>query len=500
MQKNILFICGFLFIFLNASYTQNTYSKEIKSSNDVFFYGLIATKSLQSTVLATSDPSASFGKNVFFSKFDDKGTLKWSKVFTYNNADGLNIAATKNEGFVGIAESDNGDGGIMYEVDSNGNVAWAKQLQLNSDDVAYASGIASTEDGTIYTENYTSAGAAIQQFDEKGNLIWNRYILIGNKKGVLGDLVLLKPAADNGVLADFLSTDNGVNTNYLFKISKSGKAEWAFKTNAGINFPGLLAADTRADGQADIISYANGNYIYSLLDPYTGKSRSYRIGPTIFDVQAYARKDNLRALIGSSFGYQLYFGDVFVFTKDFSFTQAVRYQYADLRYSTKMYKYDSAGRICPGYVRPVLNDTAVRINFGFNKFSFTVDSTLGSFSIINTTLPGQTKYNLINVCDGVAPALKNATSQKSNAGIIDNIIIFPNPVVSRATLSLTSNQGGMVTFTIISKEGIVKNSFSRIVAKGGNSIECDVSMLTAGVYIIKAVGAGTNISVKVFKQ
>jgi len=131
----VLVLCFICCSFHKAN-AQFAYTRDIKdSAENLGLYNLLSTTAGNSIIATTTPDVAAYG-GVYLSKFNFRGSLMWSKNYSFFDSYtffGLKSMATENDGFIAIAAvlKFNGYGAIVFKADSNGNPVWIKWLKPN---------------------------------------------------------------------------------------------------------------------------------------------------------------------------------------------------------------------------------------------------------------------------------------------------------------------------------------------------------------------------------
>ncbi|MEP6467588.1 MAG: hypothetical protein ABJB05_14865, partial [Parafilimonas sp.] len=134
MKTTTLLLLSFCFL-LNNTNAQFAYTRDIKdSAENMHMYNLQLTDAGNSIIATTTPDVAAYG-GVYLSKFNFRGSLIWSKNYSFFNPYtffGLKSMATENDGFIAIAavlKTFDGYGAVIFKADSNGNPVWIKWLK-----------------------------------------------------------------------------------------------------------------------------------------------------------------------------------------------------------------------------------------------------------------------------------------------------------------------------------------------------------------------------------
>ena len=498
MKKTTLLFCFLIMLLFNKTEAQTTYSKHIRSGNSIYVYDVVATKSLRSTIVATNDPSS--GNNFFLTKLDEKGKVLWSKTFVYPGAFGIKMAAANNEATVCIANVSNEakrNGNLLFKIDSSGDIIWAERIKAKFEGWFSNNGVVCTNDETIYSLNFVPTGQSIQQFTNDGELVWTKY-LYQNNAPLYGQSFFAAATNDNGLI--FSNETGGLNLFYdqLYKVSKSGKAEWTYRTDEATNYYVYTqAANTRADGKVELLFFRYEYFVYTILNPNTGLSKSYNLG-NILSMQAYLRKHNINGFKGVTFPFVNYTNDLHVFTKNFGLTNVVQEYPENYRYIATINKYDSIGRICPNYKLPETKNPDT-INFRFSGSSFSTENSSMTYKIEDAVIKVKDFIRLNTDCEGVAENSQTADFAKIEQAD-QPFTIFPNPVKNSATIKLNTSSAGLVHVYVINQQGMTVKTVAQNILKGNNNISINIAGLHTGSYITKICLPEGNYTQKIRKE
>ena len=82
--------------------------------------------------------------------------------------------------------------------------------------------------------------------------------------------------------------------------------------------------------------------------------------------------------------------------------------------------------------------------------------------------------------------------------MVGNFVLFPNPVVDLATVSLPANDGAPIFVEIFTIDGRLVKRRKNIAS--GNEIQIDFEGSPPGIYFVKLLGEETNSTFKVIKR
>ncbi|CAB4152340.1 hypothetical protein UFOVP609_4 [uncultured Caudovirales phage] len=123
-------------------------------------------------VASSSSPSR-------ITKWDSSGNSTWQRITRFGgnlngNLHAIALDASGNVYVTGRVEDGSPDLGILWKIDSSGNLVWVRRLSYLSNTVEFY-GIAIGPSGSIYTVGEgTDAGGAIVKWDSSGNVIWQK--------------------------------------------------------------------------------------------------------------------------------------------------------------------------------------------------------------------------------------------------------------------------------------------------------------------------------------
>ncbi len=77
------------------------------------------------------------------------------------------------------------------------------------------------------------------------------------------------------------------------------------------------------------------------------------------------------------------------------------------------------------------------------------------------------------------------TKDESSFAMIEDVNVYPNPVVNQITLEYTSDISDYANIKIFGMNGKMVYSNTELIAPGRNSIKCNVSQIPPGIYILQ---------------
>ena len=212
-------------------------------------------------------------------RLDQRGKLKWSRLYPSRVEETVGISQTPDNGFILSSSLLNGD--IEWEInlrkiDSAGEVLWNKeyegQIGLST------GGIAVTKDGLIVVAGADADLLAFQPslvaVDASGQLRWKRkYSYESFAEGILTHVAA---TSDGGVVAGGYIASGSSYDSLLVKVNKNGKLVWSKVLDL---LPGneTVAMNVASDGGVILSPYrrddefANEDFLLLKLDS-TGKS------------------------------------------------------------------------------------------------------------------------------------------------------------------------------------------------------------------------------------
>jgi len=501
----------FLFLmFYTAIIAQDTYTKDIQATDDVFLYHMALTAD-DNIIVATNAPGTSVSLGFDLSKLTPDGNLLWSKKYTLNNnleISSAKILPAKHDDFfvlTPVSTSFSSKGVLLSKADSNGNILWAKRINLSSDNYeSTALDIAETNDGDIYLVNLIyDYGIGIQKLDKDGEPIWEKYLFSDSTVDMQTRFGPICITNDDGLIVTTTSFERYGNKyyNHLFKFSKEGLPEWQYSANqpsdSYIYLWTLLSKDR---GVVNLLYSKFGRYKYVILDPLTGNSKGYDLGTSIFDIQFYLRNNKIHTYDGYSFAPSTY--STYGFTKKWNVIKASDYETQHHRYITRIEKFDSLGRICPDYLLPVTEGVTEKIKFPFTKSSFNLGKFPDSFRITKANVLVETFDGIKTVCSGTASGFSSAVvvSNLSSKGPVIGTKIFPNPAKDYVNIILDGTYSGPLKIDITGINGNIVKSISFILGQGQNSKKLNIADLPNAMYFLKFTTNHGFATQKLFKQ
>ncbi len=116
--------------------------------------------------------------------------------------------------------------------------------------------------------------------------------------------------------------------------------------------------------------------------------------------------------------------------------------------------------------------------------------------VIVIPYPGTNNYGIIYAATYGRGLLRCNTFRKTvgieeifvgNKNNNENLKLYPNPVIDKATIELDLNTKGTLSIQVIDLTGKIVSSEERVVTKGANILDLNMAHLNTGTYIIKAV-------------
>ena len=228
---------------------------------------------------------AAGNRDPFVLKYDTSGTLLWSRQFGTSSTElGLDVFADANnvyisgftEGFMGSGNMAGGDA-FVSKFDNEGTLLWSRQYGSNQID--FGNGVAADAAGNVYVAGRTNiysgqtivdGDAFLIKYDSAGNLVWTRSIqpsrdLGANDLVVQGnDVYVVGNVLKNG--GDWDSFITRYNTNGILQ----SYTEWGSSTGS---LPYDLAADVVIDPLGGVL--VAGTTRISLDGPNLGGQDSF---------------------------------------------------------------------------------------------------------------------------------------------------------------------------------------------------------------------------------
>ncbi len=178
------------------------------------------------------------GDGTFTVKYDKDGNRIWKKIYSYANLS-YKIMKTFDGNYV-ICGQYGGWYGLIYKVDSNGNLIWQRNYNLNYYIGWYNYIIESHDNNYIAVgfrtkaENDTSKGL-ITKIDTSGNLIWEKeYVLYNIGTGLVNIDKINLEYLISGSTAD--SLNSGMAVVYFIKIDELGNIKFSKKFESENNW------------------------------------------------------------------------------------------------------------------------------------------------------------------------------------------------------------------------------------------------------------------------
>lgn len=238
MKKIALY---FLFYFIttlvgNKALAQSTFSK--------VFYDSLQSGIVAHCVVNTNDNGyiiageESYQKGLIF-KVDSLGNLVWKKVFDNNNTNTypdivFNSATATNDScfvFVGSAYDSitAQTNGCIIKINAEGTVMWSKSIGISGFS-AIANAVQQTYDlGYIIGGNtlYPTEKPVVSKFDSLGNHEWTQILDLGNTTGA-GCKALKQLPDSSFVMIGYKRNSNPDNAlAYLIRLTQNGSTDWA---------------------------------------------------------------------------------------------------------------------------------------------------------------------------------------------------------------------------------------------------------------------------------
>ena len=269
-----------------------------------------------------------------------------------------------------------------------------------------------------------------------------------------------------------------------------------FSTTTSDNYRYSVAQSSN-NGNLNILYYRY--YDYLTLDPVTGKSHTYNLGKTVFDIQSFLRKNKSGVFKGVSFPYLT--SDNYAFISNQSFIKTTQIQKGLIDYTTRIELYDSLGRICPDYTIPTTQSGRNEIDFKFIKSSYQFSPSPITFTSVDTILTIIDFDTITNICAGKPPTLitSQAENNISTTGV-DDLKIFPNPVKDQLAFSVNTNNSASFKIEIISADGKVFKSEMQTASKSKNNYHVNIDDIFPGIYYLKIIFPGSVITKTFLKQ
>jgi hypothetical protein len=262
------------------------------TKDNLFFCG--ATDS-NPFVIDSTNYVATGSADIFVTKMDVAGNIKWNKVFGgFGTEEPLGITTDKTGNVylsgrfasnlitfdtISLAGSFSNNTMFIVKLDSNGNAIWAKTSQLAS--ISTCNSIAVDSNSNIYaTGEYFGAQMKLGAFtinnlgqydiflsklDSNGNVLWLKnfggpLIDYSRSINISGNSIGIAGASSSTTLAfDTVSINSSVNPNldaWIANLDISGNARWA-KSVGGTNLTDIFNS-IRLDASGN--TYVTGNY------------------------------------------------------------------------------------------------------------------------------------------------------------------------------------------------------------------------------------------------
>lgn len=498
-----------LCLFVSKTSAQFAFKREIKHPEYSVFIDNIIVSDKGNSIVATNEPSQYTSPNIILTKLNYKGSVVWSKVLSLPEyyIRGTKLAATENNGFIGVASIDKNilsPAVLVFKADSNGNIEWAKHLLPTLKRYAITPlGIAYTKDKGIYIVSYiASRGIYVQKLDINGSSLWNKYLFTDSTTDETSNFAFAIPGSDNGLIISTTSskwpTDR--NYNHIYKFSPNGIPEWEYTTNqASDNYIYAQNAFSSNNGKLNILYHRYGYYNYSVLNPQTGQSETYNIGQTIFDIQSYLRDNSIHSFEGLAFPYLG--SSIYTFIEGFSFIEGSQYKPNFTQYNVRVERFDSLGRTCPDFQIPASQSIKDKINFKFTRSSFHLSKSPVDLIISDTVLISSEYSGITNLCAGKPPEpLSSISSNSFTNKTATHLQIFPNPVKDQLNLLINTGSAEVVKIDITDMQGNILNASFAATVKGKNKININLFGIAAGMYMVRLISSKEVVTQKIIKQ
>ena len=92
--------------------------------------------------------------------------------------------------------------------------------------------------------------------------------------------------------------------------------------------------------------------------------------------------------------------------------------------------------------------------------------------------------------------MQNCTVGLTENRILDDIMVFPNPIIRNSALHINTSKADEYSIRILNDIGQMIDEKNYILAEGDNSIEIDFSFFKQGVYLLQIVDKDKTITTK----
>ncbi|MEO8711466.1 MAG: T9SS type A sorting domain-containing protein [Parafilimonas sp.] len=482
MKKNLLlfYVC----FASNLIYAQTTFTDQLKDNNFQYSKNLIQATNGDYFI------TASYDSGFYVSRVNKTGKILWQKVYGDRSSDRSLICNDSNTGFVIAGNIYNASlknyTPAIVKCDHAGNIIWAKSFQFTDNNFyAYPASIIRDSQGNYVVLTVLSSNPdqiRITKFDTTGNII-----------NMIGFKNLYTTIFQAFRINMFQETSNG---NYLIGMS------YASATVEGHPMGYLLLVDAKGN----IISYKSASPVFTNFDnsdqpislfknhdenlligyysKYNGSRTNYFY---VVDIKRKINSTTAKLIPYNNFALQRYLKEI-----NFSSTLSIgsiinKYSIINFDYS-ELNKYDSSGRICPGYNLPVYSYDTTSIEFDFGDELTGIKKLSDNITVTDGGIAQRTVNFIKEICSGEAPLLSKNNSSQNAVSATTSATLFPNPAHNTITISIPSNKQSNVNL-FNSNEQLLQ-SFP-VYAK---TVSLHIESYTKGVYIIKISGLeGTSI-------
>jgi hypothetical protein len=406
--------------------------------------------------------SAYFGPaamNMILIKLDSNGTHEWTRAIGEYEDETVNcIKQTLDGGFIVAGNTYSFTPGLndfyIVKTDSLGNIIWTKSIGGAQNDNAYSVTL-TTDSGYVAVGLTGSVGAGdldvlAVKLDNNGNIVWMKTY------GGTGDdrANSIQETDDAGFIISGVTSSFGAGMYdfNLIKIDSSGNLSWS-KTYGGANDDWSYHVEQTNDDGYILTGYA-GSFGNGANDYYLVKTNS--VGDTLWTKTfGGAMADNGHVVKQTPDGGYAIIGQ----SQSFAFGS----------YDYYFVKTDGSGKGICNQTNP---------NTIVTSPAQTVTNpvlTLNAFGSSIATVPTVTHGTAINsLCTNVG--IQTFDNSKTE------ILLYPNPFYSSATMKFENTGNENYTLTIYNTYGQIVRTIKNIVT---NNIQIEKQNLTTGLYYFK---------------
>jgi hypothetical protein len=227
----------------------STFAKAIGGSGEDIAYSIVQSSDGGYVVAGGTSSFGAGNVDIYVVKLDSAGNVQWTKTIGGSGDDeAISIIRSSDGGYIVAGGTESFGAGkadiFVVELDSSGNVVWAKTIGGSKGDRA-RSIIQSSDGGYVVvggTESFGEGGIYVVKLDNSGNVQWTKTIGGGGASSII-------QSSDGGYVVAGRTESFGAGKTdiYVVKLDSAGNVVWA-KTIGGSDWDAAYSTIQSSDG------------------------------------------------------------------------------------------------------------------------------------------------------------------------------------------------------------------------------------------------------------